>query len=254
MSESEFLPTSWTASDRCLREGLRIYAVGDVHGRADLLRELLLKITSDLKANPARSPIVVFLGDYIDRGPQSAAVIDCVLTVQRIIPTICLSGNHEIYALRFLRDPHSGPEWFELGGRETLASYGITVPWRLTGPIIQQLSAAFAAALPDAHLRFLTTLGLTVSFGNYLFVHAGIDLSIPVPEQSHLTLTMIRKPFLDDGRSSGRIIVHGHSPVTEPDLRENRINIDTGAYITGRLTCVVLQNASLRWLSASQDP
>lgn len=251
MSESEFQPAPSNADDQRLPEGLRVYAIGDVHGRADLLQELLLKITADLKAHPARCPMIIFLGDYIDRGPQSAAVLDLVLTMQRIIPTICLGGNHEIYALRFLRDPHSAPEWFELGGRETLASYGVTVPWRLTSPIMQELATAFAKALPDAHLRFLTTLGLTVSFGDYLFVHAGIDPGIPVPEQSHLTLTTMRKPFLDDGQSFGKIVVHGHSPVTEPDIRDNRINIDTGAYITGRLTCLVLQDASLRWLSSS---
>lgn len=231
-----------------LPEGLRIYAIGDIHGRADLLCERLQKITYDLNAHPTRYPLLIFLGDYIDRGSQSRNVIDLILTAQRIIPTICLSGNHEIFALKFLRDPHSGPAWFELGGRETLASYGLNVPSRLTRAAIEQLSAEFAVALPDAHRSFLTALGLTVTFGSYLFVHAGIDPEIPVPEQSHLTLTTIRKPFLSEGLGFGRIIVHGHTPVREPDIRDNRINIDTGAYITGRLTCLVLENAKMRWL------
>lgn len=247
MEEPEFLPgQSGIASG--LPDGFRIYAIGDVHGRADLLYELLCRITTDIGATPVRFPMIVFLGDYIDRGPQSAGVIDQLLMVRRMVPTVCLSGNHEIYALRFMRDPSTGPAWFELGGRETLSSYGIAVPWRLTNGIVDDLSRSFAAAMPEEHRNFLTTLGLTVSFGNYLFVHAGIDPAIPVPEQSHITLTTIREPFLDAAQEFGRIVVHGHSPVNEPDIRGNRINIDTGAYITGRLTCLVLENATRRLL------
>ena len=231
-----------------LSDGLRIYAIGDIHGRADLLRALLLKIIADIGEAQIRAPMLVFLGDYIDRGPSSAEVIDLILAARRQIPTVCLSGNHEIYALRFLRDPSTGPSWFDVGGRETLSSYGVSVPWRLTSRALEDASSAFAEAMPKEHLHFLSTLGLTVSFGDYLFVHAGVQPHVPVQEQGHATLTMIREPFTEHGEDFGRIVVHGHSPVTTPDIRSNRINIDTGAFITGRLTCLVLENGTLRFL------
>ncbi len=247
MSEGKATQAETTAV-QLLPAELRVYAIGDIHGRADLLRDLLLKVVTDLHEAPIRFPIVVFLGDYIDRGPHSADVLDLILAAQRQMVTVCLAGNHELYALRFLRDPTSGPSWFELGGRETLASYGIAAPWRPTMQDCAELSASFGKALPFEHYRFLSTLGLTASFGEYLFVHAGIQPAIAIAEQGNATLTMIREPFLEHAHDFGRIVVHGHTPVAAPDIRANRINIDTGAYITGKLTCIVLQDGEYRFL------
>lgn len=248
MQDRELTPGRWEEADGFLPDGLRIYAIGDIHGRADLLRAVLLRIVADIRDAPTRFPMIVFLGDYIDRGPQSAEVVDLLLAARRQVPTVCLSGNHELYALRFLRDPGTGPSWFELGGQETLASYRVSMPRQLTNRALEDLSQAFAAAIPDEHFRLLATLGLTANFGDYLFVHAGIQPHLPVAEQGQSILTLIREPFLEHGEDFGRIVVHGHTPVTAPDIRSNRINIDTGAYITGRLTCLVLENERRRIL------
>ncbi len=249
----DFESDHWEAANGFLPRGIRIYAVGDIHGRADLLRILLLEIIADLGRDPVHSPIIVFLGDYLDRGPRSSEVINLILAAQRQLVTVCLSGNHELYALRFLRDPSTGPSWFDVGGRETLASYGVSVPWRPTSRALEEASNAFATALPYEHFRFLATLGLTVNFGDYLFVHAGVQPQLPLAEQGQATLTLIREPFLEHLEDFGRIIIHGHTPVAAPDIRSNRINIDTGAYMTGRLTCLVLENERIRTLRLSSE-
>lgn len=245
--------TPWQASAGLLPQGVRIYAIGDIHGRADLLRDLLLDIIDDLGRDRARFPIVVFLGDYIDRGPASAEVIELILKASETLLTVCLSGNHELYALRFLAEPATGASWFEVGGRETLASYGVSLPWRLTSRALEAASSEFAELLPADHYHFLANLGLTASFGDYLFVHAGIQPERPVAEQGESVLTLIREPFLDYQNMFGRIVVHGHTPVPAPDIRPNRINIDTGAYLTGRLTCLVIERGRLRPLRPVAD-
>jgi serine/threonine protein phosphatase 1 len=232
-----------------LPEGARIYAVGDVHGRIDLLNSMLSKIARDLQQRPCRSAVEVFLGDYVDRGPHSKAVIETLLTKPPVTEQRhCLRGNHEQALLDFLRDPEVLLEWSQFGGLETLASYGLGPRLPLTRSDAGRLRDEFAAALPPAHLSFLTSTAPSLSIGGYLFVHAGIRPGLAIDAQKLEDLLWIREPFLASQRDHGKIIVHGHTPSEEPEVLANRINIDTGAFLTGRLTCVVLEGEDVRFL------
>jgi serine/threonine protein phosphatase 1 len=232
----------------CLPTGGRIYAVGDVHGRADLLSRLLKRIDDDLRSRPRAESIQLFLGDYIDRGLNSRQVIDLLIARQQHHPMVLLKGNHEDCALRFLSDPAVLPEWKNIGGLSTLISYGVT-PKRFDDPRSQQeIATAFARAIPDSHLRFLRSLAISFTCGDYFFAHAGVRPGIPLNQQSRQDLLWIRDDFLHHEDDFGKVVVHGHTPAREPDVRPNRINIDTGAYATGRLTCLVLENDQMKFL------
>jgi serine/threonine protein phosphatase 1 len=229
--------------------GVRIYAVGDIHGRADLLAELFTRIDEDLRAHPTGRSIEVFLGDYIDRGPHSQQVLAMLIARERQHSTVFLKGNHEAYASQFLIDPSVLSAWMQMGGISTLVSYGI----KLSGydpdqQTEQAVAAAFRQALPDSHYRFLQNLALSFSCGDFFFVHAGVRPGIPLIEQSEQDLIWIRNEFLLHEEDFGKVVVHGHSPTDSPDIRPNRINIDTGAYATGRLTCLVLEDDRMRFL------
>ena len=229
--------------------GVRIYAVGDIHGRADVLGELFGLIDQDLKARPTVRSIEVFLGDYIDRGPHSRQVVDLLIARRRHHVTVFLKGNHEAYAYQVLSDPSVLSDWVRIGGINTLLSYGVE-PYR--GDRDQQaqqaLAAAFRQALPDNHYHFLQDLALSFSCGDYFFVHAGVRPGTPLMQQSEQDLLWIRDDFLLHEEDFGKVVVHGHSPTNLPDIRPNRINIDTGAYATGRLTCLVLEGDRMRFL------
>ncbi|WP_199088334.1 metallophosphoesterase family protein [Bosea sp. ASV33] len=248
MIATELTTSGWTPSPTRLPPETRIYAIGDIHGRADLLQALLERIARDLNDDPIRMPMAVFLGDYIDRGPNSAGVIELVLMLKRQLPTICLAGNHELYALRFLQAPHTGLAWFEVGGRETLMSYGVSVPWHLAPPALTTVSEAFANVLPNEHFYFLSTLGLTFCLGGYLFAHAGIASGTPVAEQDQAIVTLTRTATEDPLIERGVVLVHGHTPTNTVVLDGNKLNIDTGAYVTGRLSCLVIEDCGLRLL------
>jgi serine/threonine protein phosphatase 1 len=226
----------------------RIYAVGDVHGRADLLVDILWRIDVDLKAHPIASSVQVFLGDYIDRGPHSRQVIDLMIERRRLHEVFYLKGNHETYVPRFLKDPTTFSEWKHVGGINTLLSYGLK-PRDYDDPQSQhQLATAFRRSLPDSHYRFIQDLELSLTCGDFFFVHAGVRPGIPLNEQSEQDLLWIRDEFLLHEENFGKIVVHGHTPAREPEIRRNRINIDTGAYATGRLTCLVLEGKRMRFL------
>lgn len=228
--------------------GRRIYAIGDVHGRLDLLATLLTRIDRDLKARPIAGAIEVFLGDYIDRGPDSRQVIDLLIARRRQQDVLFLKGNHEAYALQFLRDPMILSEWRHMGAISTLLSYGVT-PGRGDEPQSQhEAAAAFRQALPDDHLRFIQGLALSFTCGDFFFTHAGVRPGVPLQSQSQQDLLWIRDDFLLHEEDFGKVVVHGHTPAHEPDIRPNRINIDTGAYATGRLTCLVLEGTEMRFL------
>jgi serine/threonine protein phosphatase 1 len=228
--------------------GRRIYAVGDVHGRADLLYDLFMRIDNDLKARPIADSVQVFLGDYIDRGPNSRQVIDLLIARRRQHNVLFLKGNHEECALKFLIDPTVFSEWRNMGGLSTLVSYGV-VPTRRDDPQSQhEASTAFRQALPDSHRRFIQGLALSFSCGDFFFVHAGARPGIPLQKQSQQDLLWIRDDFLMHEEDFGMVVVHGHTPLYEPDIRWNRINIDTGAYATGRLTCLVLEEDDMAFL------
>jgi serine/threonine protein phosphatase 1 len=225
-----------------LPDRVRIYAVGDVHGRADLLDQVLSRIDADLAAYPDCRPRQVFLGDYIDRGPSSRAVIDRLIKRARTHEIVCLKGNHETYVFEFLRNPAILADWRQLGGLETLMSYGLKPSMKADVTEQLELAKALAASLPKHHRQFLRNLSNSFSCGDFFFVHAGVKPGIPLEQQREEDLLWIRDDFLLCEHGFGKIVVHGHTPVLEPDMRPNRINIDTGAYATGRLTCLIIES------------
>lgn len=229
-------------------EGLRVYAIGDIHGRADLLDRMFKQIDADLAGNAPRHSIQVFLGDYIDRGPASREVLDRLIERESNHHIVLLKGNHESMLTRFTTDPSILDDWQRLGGLETLMSYGIT-PSINADPIGQtRLALAFDQTFPESHRNFLANLKTSFTCGDYFFVHAGVRPGVPLTEQREEDLLWIRQEFLLCEDDFSKIIVHGHTPVMQPDIRPNRINIDTGAYATGRLTCLVLEADTIRTL------
>lgn len=227
--------------------GYRAYVIGDIHGRLDLLDEILADIERERAERPARKTLLVFLGDLIDRGPQSAQVIDRLRTFSCDgVGTIFILGNHEEVLLRILDgDTWLIRSWLQFGGTQTLQSYGVD-PLTVAGKSDERALAAIRSAIPKAHQEFLRSFVDTCRFGDYLFVHAGIRPGVPVEEQLQDDLRWIREPFLEDESSHGFIVVHGHTISPEVEERANRIGIDTGAYRTGVLTALALEG-SLRW-------
>jgi serine/threonine protein phosphatase 1 len=204
------------------------YAIGDIHGCLDKLRSLLLRCEMHADGRPLA---FVFVGDYIDRGPQSSAVIDCLIDLKAQLGknVVTLMGNHEAMALAAFDG--SGPVrlWLAQGGLATLESYGI----------------AAARELPSAHVDWLRALPLSYDDGRRFFVHAGVDPVTPLDAQDDFDLLWIREPFLSHGGDYGRLIVHGHTPLADgvPELRGNRLNLDTGAVFGGPLTAAVFDDA-----------
>ena len=229
-------------------DGMRIYAVGDVHGRADLLGALLTRIDADLTAHPIAQPVEVFIGDYIDRGPNSREVLDLLINRGRQHTMVYLTGNHESFAAEFIRNSSVWPDWKTNGGVSTLLSYGVAPSIRGEPQERQELSVAFDQALPDDHRRFLQSLALSYTCGDFFFSHAGVRPGVPLQQQRQTDLLWIREEFLLHEEDFGKVVVHGHTPTKEPDVKPNRINIDTGAYATGRLTCLVLEGDQMRFI------
>jgi serine/threonine protein phosphatase 1 len=229
----------------------RIYAVGDIHGRVDLLRHLHGLIEADAARPGVTRNTVIYLGDYVDRGAESAAVIDLILDAPpRGCGVVTLKGNHEELMLRFRDDISVARGWLMNGGDTTLASYGVDPPLIYAGaPAFEQAQAKFAASLPPRHLAFLEQLALTHVAGDYLFVHAGIRPGVKLADQRADDLLWIRDKFLDSYERFEKFVVHGHSITLNPAIRANRIGIDTGAYASGRLTCLVLEGRSRRFIS-----
>jgi serine/threonine protein phosphatase 1 len=222
-------------------EGVRIYAIGDIHGRADLLEGMLKRIDADLASNPIRIGIEVFLGDYIDRGPASREVLDCLVARNRG-RSVFLKGNHEGYLTGFLDNPTILEDWQHYGGLETLMSYGITPSINANAATQAQLATALDQALPESHRLFIGNLKSSFTCGDYFFAHAGVRPGVPLAKQREEDLLWIRQDFLLYEENFGKIVVHGHTPVPQPDVRPNRINIDTGAFATGQLTCLILED------------
>ena len=230
-----------------LPSGSRVYAIGDVHGRADLLHETFAKIDKHRADQPIANALQIFLGDYIDRGPSSFDVIE-LLSTRVGGGTICLKGNHEAFLLRFLQDPGILNEWQHCGGLETLVSYGLEPSLNLSLEEQERLAASLADRLPEHHRNFLTALPLSFELGDYFFVHAGVRPGIALSNQRAEDLLWIREDFLRYEGSFGKIVVHGHTPVSEPEIRNNRINIDTAAFATGNLTCAVIEDDQIQFL------
>lgn len=230
-----------------------VWAVGDVHGRLDLLAPLIEAILTDLESSTAQRRVVVMLGDYVDRGPASRGVIDllCDLSERADIETHFLRGNHEDRFEAFLSQPEVGPGWCDYGGREALASYGVPVPaLRSAAEDWETACAEINAALPDRHRRFLAGLTYAFALGDYFFAHAGArpgtDLALQEPED----LMWIRSEFLQGAAPFDKLVVHGHTPVDQVHADHRRIGIDTGAYATGVLTGLRLEGARRDLLQA----
>jgi serine/threonine protein phosphatase 1 len=222
--------------------GVRIYAIGDIHGRADLLAQVLNRIDTDLAKRPVSRGIEVFLGDYIDRGPASREVLDQLAMRKPPHQSVFLKGNHETYIVDVVANPSLLDDWQRFGGFETLMSYGITPSLNTDAATQMQLAVAFGKVLPESHRRFLVNLRSSYTCGDFFFTHAGVRPGIPLDEQRDEDLLWIRDDFLFCEEDFSKIVVHGHSPVRAPDIRSNRINIDTGAYATGQLTCLILED------------
>lgn len=229
-------------------EGVRIYAIGDIHGQIDLLELLLARIESHLAQNPIPGPLTVFLGDYIDRGPASRTVVDRLVEYGRLDRSIFLKGNHEAFLIDFLTEPLTLDEWKKYGGIETLVSYGLRPDREKILKHQADIAGDFDKILLPKHRDFF--LGLKTSFvcGDYFFAHAGVRPGIALDAQQEADLLWIRDDFLKYERSYGKIIVHGHTPVSAPEIHSNRINIDTGAYATGVLTCLMLEADQLTFM------
>lgn len=231
-------------------DGARVYAIGDIHGRADLLDRLHALIEADFAAKAASTVHVVYLGDYVDRGRDSFGVVERLAEgPSDFVQAWLLRGNHEELLLRFIDDPSVGPFWRQLGGLATLLSYGIDVDRVLKEAGYPGLSKQFRTQLPSRHLALFAKLKPFTTIGDYFFCHAGVRPGIPLEQQKQQDMLWIRDQFLDATEDFGKIVVHGHSPVDQPAFCKNRINIDTGAYATGRLTCLVLEGRSRRILS-----
>lgn len=225
-----------------LPEGVRIYAIGDVHGRVDLLDRIFSRIDAHLAAHPAVRPVQVLIGDYIDRGPRSREVLDRLIDREQAHEMVCLQGNHETYIFEFLRHPAILSDWSLVGGLETLLSYGIKVSLKSDAAAQKELASALQATLPKSHRNFLGSLQKSFSCGGFFFAHAGVRPGVALSKQREEDLLWIRDEFLLHEGEFGKIVIHGHTPVSDVDIRPNRINIDTGAYATGRLSCLVMQD------------
>jgi serine/threonine protein phosphatase 1 len=232
-----------------LPPGLCLYAVGDVHGRLDCLDDVLSRIEADRASRRSTNDLTIFLGDLVDRGPASFQVVTRVMELATRSLTVCLAGNHERFLLEALAGGAEMRRWLTSGGGPTLRSYGLELDDQaLLDMDPEALVDQFADVLPEAHLQFFWTLPLHAVFGNILFIHAGIRPGQPLSEQSADDQTLIRDAFFEASGSHPGLIVHGHTPQVEPEVVGNRVNIDTGAYMTGRLSCVALENGSIRFV------
>jgi serine/threonine protein phosphatase 1 len=232
---------------------LRIYAIGDIHGRLDLLDELLARISSDIALRPTKRPLYVFLGDYIDRGSASRETIDRLIEHGKTHESVFLKGNHELIAIKCLSDRGLFDQWLRLGGLETLVSYGVPAETLANGKQIAELQSAFHGALPQAHFRFFRDLKNSFECGDFFFAHAGVKPNVELSRQKENDLLWIRGEFLTSTDDFGKIVVHGHTPTHEIEVAPNRINIDTGAFATGRLSCLVLEGEELSVIDTSFD-
>ncbi len=232
-------------------DGVRVYAIGDIHGCANLLSLMIEKmLLDDAKAASEREARFVFLGDYIDRGPASKGVVDLLLSFSELMPdTLFLMGNHEVLLTRFLENSDYLNGWASNGGIETLSSYGV-----LDDNVNRQrLNAAALRVetlrkMPMAHQEFFAGLRTSAVIGDYFFAHAGVRPGVALDRQNEDDLLWIRSQFLNYEGDFGKIVVHGHTPFDQPQSLPNRIGIDTGAFFTGRLTAVILEGSTRRFI------
>lgn len=237
------------------KQGARAWAVGDVHGCLDLLDELLERIAADAAAREPRKSWIVFLGDLIDRGPDSAGVVERLRNYRPDFATpVFLAGNHEEVLLRTLGgEPEILADWLKFGGAECVASYGLD-PDALKRMEPAAAAEQVRARIPQAHLDFIEGFADTFRFGDYLFVHAGLRPGVELEHQDQFDLRWIREPFLSDDEARGLVVVHGHTIAAEVEERPNRIGLDTGAYQSGVLTALGIEEGERWYLSTAGGP
>lgn len=223
----------------------RIYAVGDIHGRADCLQQMFSMIDRDAGDVPR---LEVYLGDYVDRGPQSAQVIDALIGRATRTPLIALLGNHEAMLIQAFQTPEVLMDWGRHGLATTFRSYGLLL-MNEDAEACQRSMAELDAAMPVTHRLWLQSLSLMHQEAGFAFVHAGIRPDVALEEQDPRDLLWIREGFLTSKASFGAVVVHGHTPVLKAEDHGNRINIDTGAFATSNLTCLVIDGGPHRFLS-----
>ncbi|WP_426032182.1 metallophosphoesterase family protein [Caulobacter sp. DWP3-1-3b2] len=220
-----------------------IYAVGDVHGRLDLLSRMVEMIREDVNISVPRSlPMLVFLGDLIDRGPDSAGCLGIVLSLKAEgwCEVVCIRGNHEHSMLQFVDEGVGGAAWCAHGGGATLASYGVDLPAEPSDSAWKNIRWRLSSQVPGTHWDLLRSMPLWATCEDYLFVHAGVRPGTPLKDQDPVDLLWIRQPFLKARWPADRVVVHGHTVLAAPELKPWRIGVDTGAYLTGVLTAVRL--------------
>jgi serine/threonine protein phosphatase 1 len=230
-------------------DGRCVYAIGDIHGRIDLLDQLLERIWADA---PDGANTLVLLGDYVDRGPASKDVVERLINLKRPgWEIVALRGNHEQFLLDYLGKPEIYQAWRSFGGAETLLSYGVRPPIFSNAEEFARANTEFSVKLPPSHLQFFAGLPHAHTVGDYLFVHAGIRPGVALDRQSPDDMMWIREEFLFCEEDFGKIVVHGHTPDAQPAVRTNRIGIDTGAYATNCLTAAKLSGESCMFLSTT---
>ncbi|HWU63969.1 MAG TPA: metallophosphoesterase [Ensifer sp.] len=243
----------WNTGGPQIDGGRRVYALGDIHGRADLLKTVIARILADIDRFPVPIPELVFLGDYISRGTGSRDVLEFLSGEAKGLPVeiVCLKGNHEDLLLKFLFDCdlRSGLAWLNHGGKAVVAAYDVSLP-ELDDEGLGTLSGRLKAAMPQPHLQFLQNLKHCHCRGDYLFVHGGIRPGVPIDAQDPRDLMWIRDEFLNHDGLFERFVVHGHTPADLPEVRRNRLNVDTRAYESGVLSCAVLQGNERRFLTS----
>jgi serine/threonine protein phosphatase 1 len=234
-------------------DGMRLYAIGDVHGRLDLLAAMHARITAEIAHDRPADWRIVHLGDYVDRGPASKGVLDLLVSAGERDPrNIMLAGNHDIGFLGFLDHPEADSLFVRYGGVETTRSYGVNLA---TGnaAALRSSHAALREAVPQRHVDFLQGLPFSVSFGDFFFCHAGIRPGVPLAEQSPQDLIWIRDIFHFHAGLHPKVVVHGHTPHALPEVEANRVNVDTEAWQSGRLTALVIDGASKNILTIRED-
>jgi len=237
--------------------GRLVYAVGDIHGYSRQLCDLLDLIAEDAAHGaPAERPLLIFIGDYVDRGPDSRGVIDRILALEADgrFEVVCLMGNHEDALMRFLVDPGYAPSWIGNWGEATLRAYGVEPPLLPNTANCEAAQARFREAFPAEHRAFLGRLQIAVTVGDYLFVHAGVRPGVALEAQVERDLIWIRYEFLESDVDFGKVVVHGHTLADTPELRANRINIDTGVYFSGVLSAARLEGEQRCFLQARSSP
>ena len=241
-------------------DGIRLYAIGDVHGRLDLLAAMHVQIAAETMRDRTADWRIVHLGDYVDRGPDSKGVIDFLIAVSRRDPrNVMLAGNHDIGFLEFLDHPDPDGLFMRYGGVQTAQSYGVdltanrggVLAWATNG--LRSNHAELVQAVPQSHVELLGSLAFSASFGDFFFCHAGIRPGIALEKQDSQDLIWIRDVFHNHAGLHPKVIVHGHTPQPQAEVKPNRVNVDTLAYQSGRLTALVVEGAAKSILTVMED-